>query len=348
MTPSGDSTELFIGSPTVILLRDTFRMYYASSDSSGRGWIRYAYSTDGLNWEKFPIPVLEPDDSSWDGKFLDTPEIIHDDGGFKLYYFGDTDNNPQGGSIGIAISSDGIHWSRPLEQPVLNPGQPGEWDGLFIESPSVVYDSSNHTYFMYYSGVDSTWRVRIGGAFSTDGINWSKFPENPILTEGAPWEWDGFSVATPSVIKRDTLFEMWYCGASVRDFMEDGRIDTLWIGYATSTDGIHWRKFDGNPLFGTYTSPFKPEEIRGPWAPDVVFISGQGEFKMWYETAYGFGLATSRTTFTGERNFEIEDTLEIYSINGRKLDRIKENSLIILKILTKDGAIKFIPTIGRK
>jgi len=69
----------------------------------------YAYSTDGINWVKYDTatPVLEPDTSSWDSHFLDTPEIIYD-GEYKLYYFGDSDNDPPGGAIGVAVSSDGI------------------------------------------------------------------------------------------------------------------------------------------------------------------------------------------------------------------------------------------------
>jgi hypothetical protein len=187
-----------------------------------------------------------------------------------------------------------------------------------LESPTVLYDPSSGLYFMYFSGVDTTWRVRIGGAVSNDGVIWAKFPSNPVIVPGGGWE--SYAVATPTVIKRDSLFEIWYCGASVSDLLTDGDIDTLWVGYATSTDGINWIKYPENPLFGTYTPPFSPSELRGPWAPDVVFLPTTGRFMMWYETAFGFGLATSPLVETEEApSPPVADTLGYYSTDGRRV-----------------------------
>ncbi len=348
MTREGNFYENAIGSPSVIFLRDTFRMYYAAGGQDGRGRISYAYSTDGINWVKYDsaTPVLEPDTSSWDSHFLDTPEIIYD-GQYRLYYFGDSDNDPPGGAIGVAVSSDGINWSRPVLSPVVAPGGPGDWDGLFLESPTVVYDSSSGNYFMYFSGVDTTWRVRIGGAVSPDGISWSKLPSNPLITPGGPSDWDGFAVATPTVIKRDTLFEMWYCGASVSDIAADGDVDTIWIGYATSTDGINWTKHPENPLFGTYTPPFSAFELRGPWAPDVVFLPDRNGFMMWYETAFGFGLATSPLTTVREDGGRLPatDTIGYYLPDGRRIPRPIRG--MYFAVVKTGGRKRVVKVIGR-
>ncbi len=351
MVREGSFYENAIGSPSVIFINDTFKMYYAAGGQDTKGRISYAYSLDGINWTKFnsAIPVFEPDSSSWDSHFLDTPEIIFD-GQYKLYYFGDSDNDPVGGAIGLAISTDGINWNRVGTSPILSPGAPGEWDGLFIESPTVVYDSVSGMYFMYFSGVDTTWRVRIGGAMSPDGITWTKFSGNPIIVPGGFSDWDGFAVATPTVIKRDTLFEMWYCGASIGDMLADGDIDTIWIGYATSLDGITWYKYPLNPLFGTYTPPFSPSEIRGPWAPDVVFLPTLNKFMMWYETAFGFGLATSTLSYIKDENTSssISDTLAYYSAAGRRLTKPPKFGLYFVAVRDEHGNTKYLRIINPK
>ncbi len=338
MVREGNFYEETIGSPSVILLRDTFRMYYAAGGRDTKGRIALALSTDGIHWTKYgsATPVFGPDSTGWDSHFLDTPDILYD-GQFKLYYFGDSDNDPPGGAIGLAVSSDGVSWSRVGTSPVLSPGADGDWDGLFLESPTVLYDPSSGLYFMYFSGADTTWRVRIGGATSPDGIHWTKMPENPVLTPGGASDWDGFAVATPTVLKRDTLFEMWYCGASVEDILADGDIDTLWIGYATSNDGVVWTKHPENPLIGTYTPP---ADVRGPWAPDVVFVPSRGEFMMWYETAFGFGLATSSTTGVGEEEDGVPDTLAVYSADGRRVKAADGRGVFLLLLRYGSGRVR--------
>lgn len=282
-----------IGSPSVILINDTLRMVYAAGGTDLKGRINAAYSTDGTSWTKHvENPVLDiGTPGSWDDYFLDTPEIIQDSTGFKLYYFGDTDNDPIGSAFGVATSTDLINWTRSDLNPILSPGQPGEWDGLYIESPTVAF--AEGTYYMLYSGIDTMWQVKIGLATSPDGINWTKFAGNPVLDGGLNTSWEGFSIATPSLLKTDTGFEVWYCGVSYSDMLDNNQIDTIKIGYASSSDAIHWVKYAGNPILDTYAEPYTSFETRGPWTPDVIYWADSAKYYMWYETAYGFGMASS-------------------------------------------------------
>ena len=320
---------LAIGSPDVILDSGIFKMLYAAGGLDHKGRISYAFSYDGQKWVKYnnDTPVLDVDTGqSWDNFFLDTPSWLKDSSGYKMYYFGDNDNNPLNSAIGLAISNDGIHWKRYTHNPVLRPGKNGDWDSLYIESPTVVYAKGK--YFMYFSGVDSSYKVRIGMALSTDGIHWTKYSNNPVLTEGKPGDWDSYSVATPSVIYKDSVFLMWYCGVSYIDLL-DGKIDTIKVGMAYSYDGFNWFKNPSNPILTTYSPPFTEFEKRGPWAPTVLYYDSLKTFYMWYETAYGFGLATSKDNAYYNKPDEL---IKIYPnpTQGRINIQSKQNCSLII------------------
>lgn len=291
-------TETYaIGQPTCLCERDTFKIWYVAG---GLPYIAsrllYAWSLDGITWTKYGAgaPVMDPGGTgSWD-VCMDTPEILHDATGYKLYYLGDTmaggsNRNPSfRASIGVATSPDGIHWTKYAGNPILTHGDDTEWDRSWIESPAVLYDSTTSTYMMWYSGVDtSTWKICVGLATSSDGFAWTKYSGNPVLDVGPAGSFDDMWVAVPAVIKNDGLYEMWYSG-----FSSKTGFSSLAIGYATSPDGVHWTKFSGNPLFDTRTPPYSAAvDSGGPWAPDVVFHGN--EYRMWYETQAGFCLATS-------------------------------------------------------
>ena len=284
-----------IGSPSVIFKNDTFHMLYASGSTDGRGYISYAFSTNGINWIRYNngVPILFPYSAGWDSFFLDTPEFLYNDSlkKFVMYYFGDTDSSPEGGAIGIAVSDNLKTWIRYSANPVLTPGASDEWDGLFVESPSVAYAWGR--YWMVYTGVDSLWRPRIGLAVSSDGFNWVKFPGNPIIVP--KYEWESLGVATPTILFDGTSLRVWYCSASIDDFSTDNKVDTLYVSVAWSNNGIQWNQDLSVPLISSITPP---PDMRGPWAPDVVYIPDSGKYYMWYETAVGFGLATAKDTAT--------------------------------------------------
>ncbi|MEJ2196191.1 MAG: hypothetical protein P8X73_15210, partial [Ignavibacteriaceae bacterium] len=67
-------------------------------------------------------------------------------------------------------------------------------------------------------------------------VDWTKHPDNPILTRGVNGEWDDVLVANPYVIFDGTTYHLWYGGY-------DGSTGTN-IGYATSVDGISWTKYN--------------------------------------------------------------------------------------------------------
>ncbi len=300
MVKSNAITEFFaIGQPTCLVENDTIKMWYVAGGTPYiTSRLLYAFSTDsGLTWTKYNngAEVMAPGAAGeWDHT-IDTPEIIHDSSGYKLYYFGDT--LPGGTNLkpsalagfGVATSPDGITWTKYAGNPILSRGGAGTWEQSWIESPAVIWDSANSQYLMWYSGVDTTtWKIGIGMATSPDGFAWTKRVGNPVISPGAIGSYDDMWAAVPAVIRPDGVYyEMWYSGLN-----STGGYGDITMNYATSTDGFVWKEYSGNPLITTHTSPYSQAvDSGGPWAPDVVFYGG--EYRMFYETAAGFGYAHS-------------------------------------------------------
>ncbi|MGQ9610825.1 MAG: peptidoglycan-binding protein [bacterium] len=110
--------------------------------------------------------------------------------------------------------------------------------------------------------------MRIGYATSKDGIHWEKYPGNPVLDLGEPGSWDSEHVANPTVLYDGSIYKMWYTGCN----------KNMQIGYATSKDGIHWEKYQGNPVIDLGAWLTCPQS--DIWSPSVVFDGV--EYKMWY------------------------------------------------------------------
>jgi predicted GH43/DUF377 family glycosyl hydrolase len=313
-------TEFYaIGQPSVIMEDDTFKMWYVAAGIDYKGRVLYAWSIDGTTWTKYGngAVIMDVDSAgSWDRGWLDTPEIVHGPNGYLLYFYGDTAGGgspdpqvPTSCALGVATSPDGINWSRFSGNPILTKGDTNSWENFWIESPAVLWDTATNQYMMWYSGVGKNWIIQTGLATSPDGLNWTKFPGNPVITNGVPQSYDDMWVAVPSVIKRNNQFEIWYSS-----FNSVAAWDTIFICYATSTDGINWTKFAGNPLLNTFSPPSDTTVDKGgPWACDVVYDPNANNYKMWYETAAGFCYATSNVTTDISQFIEIKkDDIIIY------------------------------------
>ncbi|MFH0866329.1 MAG: T9SS type A sorting domain-containing protein [Bacteroidota bacterium] len=271
------------GQPACIIQNDTFKMWYGvasgvnSGDTIPRGRTHYAWSVDGINWNKYSgNPVLDVGSAGqWDDEWLDTPEILWDGNEFKLYYYGDSVymSGAVNASIGLATSQDGINWTK--QGIVLQKGNAGDWDGNFIESPAAYYDPSSGVYAMWYSAQDTAGWIRIGLAVSPDGSSWIKYP-TPVLDHGSPGCWEDIFVAVPAVIRTGHIFEMWYSGIS-----NAGQFDSVFVGYAVSLNGTTWIKYPGNPVLSN-----APGDTSRYWAVDVVWDANNNEYKLWYENNY--------------------------------------------------------------
>jgi predicted GH43/DUF377 family glycosyl hydrolase len=100
---------------------------------------------------------------------------------------------------------------------------------------------------MWYFGGDQNDVKQIGYATSSDGLSWTKYAGNPVLTVGNPGEWDETEAGGPRVVYDGATYHLWYHGYS------GTCCDS--IGYATSPDGVNWTKYASNPVFPWRSRP---------------------------------------------------------------------------------------------
>jgi beta-1,2-mannobiose phosphorylase / 1,2-beta-oligomannan phosphorylase len=162
--------------------------------------------------------------------------ILRDDKGIFHMYTGWRETQ----SIAMSESKDGITWTVPVNCLLLNPESGWEDD---VNRPVVI--RKDGIYHMWYSGqvaaVTNEGHSYIGYATSSDGKNWKRMSDKPVLKPEAPWEKG--AVMCPHVIwdDQEKIFKMWYSAGG--NWEPDG------IGYATSKDGLNWQKYKDNPVF---------------------------------------------------------------------------------------------------
>lgn len=228
----------------VILVKDTLHMWYTGHNGSwSNSGIGHATSTDGVNWTRDPInPVLplEPE-GNWGMEWFRINEVVYDGTTYHMWYEGGKLTYENHG-IGHATSINGSTWTRDLQNPVLTPGTPADWDNPIAGTPGVVFDGS--LFHMWYAGggYTSGSHSEIGYAFSTDGSDWTKYDENPVIKVSSG-SWDGSALDACNVIDSAGIkYKMWYRGR-------------LWgvsreYGYAESDTRVPYLSIvDGNPVY---------------------------------------------------------------------------------------------------
>lgn len=152
--------------------------------------------------------------------------------------------------------------------PVIRPGQPGSWDDADVCCVSAV--NRDGRILLWYAGrstANPTWRI--GLALSTDGVTYTKVAGNPVLVgDRSSDAFDGHGAGDPEVVYDASrqLYRMWYTAT--------GFLGVTGIGYAVSTDGLHWNKYPGNPVLSLDSAAL--DTIGNP-----AVIVDEGQSRMW-------------------------------------------------------------------
>jgi beta-1,2-mannobiose phosphorylase / 1,2-beta-oligomannan phosphorylase len=189
-------------------------------------------------------------------------------------------------SIALVESKDGVSWGKPLI--VLGPNKATAWENG-VNRPVVL--TIGGLYQMWYTG-QAKGKSWIGHATSPDGKTWKRTGDQPVLSPEQPWE--KVAVMCPHVLYDDThkVYRLWYSGGE--------QYEPNAIGYATSKDGVNWRKDAHNPIF-------KPD-AKNAWEKDRVTgcqVVRRGDWHLMFYIGFRdeqhaqIGIARSRDGITG-------------------------------------------------
>jgi predicted GH43/DUF377 family glycosyl hydrolase len=104
---------------------------------------------------------------------------------------------------------------------------------------------------------------------------WQRRDKPIVSIDTMKQEWSKNILYSPTVIVVNGVFKMWYVGSAGDYYHGPGVMN---LGYAESTDGIHWKEYAGNPILTGKDLPFAPDFQ----TPFVLFDQDERIYKMWF------------------------------------------------------------------
>ena len=233
--------------------------------------------TAQIDWT--PLPANPVINSTFDlnADELFRPSVVFDGTLYHMWY-GKLNTEGDGDEkMGYATSPDGLLWTLVKETVLSHSDDPEAFDYIDASQGWVISDGDTLKMWYWGNGLDIG---NIGYAWSLDGIEWTKVAGSG--TDGSIYDkvMDGseaIALATPSVVKKDGVYHLWYTRAAIE---EDGLIYR--IGYAVSLDGLNWVNQSGS---GTNGAVFDVGEA-GSFDEGAVswptVIATENGFAMWY------------------------------------------------------------------
>jgi len=93
-------------------------------------------------------PILSPE-YPWEGNCTEGASIIQRNGKLYMFYAGNYNNAPQ--QIGVAVSTDGLKWTKLSTTPFLSNGATGTWNKSESGHPG-IFDFEGQLSFLFYQG----------------------------------------------------------------------------------------------------------------------------------------------------------------------------------------------------
>lgn len=228
-------------------------------------------------------PILTPGEpGSWDDLYVVCCCVLEYDDTIFLYYAGGPVRG--GGSLGLATSADGYHFDKYPGNPILTGDKKG-YDAFNVGPAGILREDSLWVLYFNAKEIAGYGSGPSFGRATSELLRgpWTK-SEEPVLTSGRRGEWDSDFISTPVLIKDNGSYRMYY--TSGEDLVS---FTNIYIGMATSSDGITWKKHN-NPV--TRQHPFVDSDPvmftgkPGEWDQDVIMAGtvlpiGSG-FEMYY------------------------------------------------------------------
>ena len=226
-------------------------------------------SADGIHWSTLEV-VLGPDGrTGWEDD-VNRPVVVHHENAYHMWYTGQAKGRSM---IGHARSEDGRGWVRQSGRPVLEPTL--AWEGVAVMCPHVMWDQQEAIWKLWYSAGEQYEPNAIGYATSADGVQWAKYPPNPVMTPDPAAQWEQQRVTAAQIVYWKGWFYSFYIG--FRD------IDHAQIGLARSKNGItNWVRHAGNPIVRPTPGEWDADACYKPYA-----VYAGGRWMLWYNGRSG-------------------------------------------------------------
>ena len=287
--------------PGAIVRNDTVFMLFRAEDNpeailGGRtSRIGLAHSTDGINFTKFPKPVLFPDNdaySKWDqpGGIEDPRVVKTPDGTYIMVY---TSWNKDVARLSSASSKDLKKWTK--HGPVFEDAHNGKFLDIWSKSGSIVTELKdgrliakkiNGKYHMYWG------ELFVNLALSDDGIDWE-----PVLEQNGELmhvfkpslnEFDShLTEPGPPALYTENGILLLYNGKNL-----SGEGATIKVPEGTYCGGqVLFDKNEPTKVLARLETPFicpdLPHEITGQYKAGTTFIEGLVYYKNKWFLYYG-------------------------------------------------------------
>jgi hypothetical protein len=135
--------------------------------------------------------------------------------------------------------------------------------------------------------------------FPPELVDFIPIEQNPVFQGTGTDTWDKNIRERGYILKEDDGYKMWYTGFNAN---ED---PTMYLGYATSDDGIQWTRHAGNPIFDEY------------WTEDVHVVKHEGRY---YMVAEGVDDIAHMLTSDDGIHWQRQGDLDIRKVNGDPID----------------------------
>jgi predicted GH43/DUF377 family glycosyl hydrolase len=287
--------------PGAIVRNDSVFMLFRAEDNpaavlGGRtSRIGLAYSTDGINFTKFPEPVLYPDNdafSKWDQPGgIEDPRIVETPEGTYIMVY--TSWNKDVARLSSATSKDLKNWIK--HGPVFENAHDGKFLDIWSKSGSIVTElvddrliakKINGKYHMYWG------ELFVNLALSDDGIDWE-----PVIEQNGELmhvfkpslnEFDShLTEPGPPAIYTENGILLLYNGKNL-----SGEGATTKVAEGTYCGGqVLFDKNEPTKVLARLETPFicpdLPHEITGQYKAGTTFIEGLVYFKDKWFLYYG-------------------------------------------------------------
>ncbi|NOY37288.1 MAG: glycosylase [Chlorobi bacterium] len=104
-----------------------------------------------------------------------------------------------------------------------------------------------------------------GQGFPNEMVRFAPYKTNPVFSGSDTNTWDRKIRERGYILLDEGIYKMWYTG------YKGGDDDPKYVGYATSTDGIRWKRYPDNPVYSDI------------WTEDMQVIKHKGVYYMFAE-----------------------------------------------------------------